>query len=866
MNKSSTQRYLPIVYRGTAQSNRPQRLSSLTNASPPTASVPFRALNNDSFVNMFDESQEKNKNSRNMGNLAKLDFYNDYKNIIRLEEKFKTNKNECSPNIPYLTNLQSNKLKPKTFGLIKKTGKETSIDIRLFSMGDRYANAFSQGLKTYSTLQNLNLKSNRLTDIGNEQILSTIDVKQLKRLNLAENQIGSKSLEKIIEIVSKYDSRLKYLNLEKTCFGDFLVIGLCNILIFNKTLSKLILAKNNLSDRSAKYLRDVLAQNRTLKVLDLHWNNFRSIGATLIFEGLAKNSSITILDFSWNSIGKNEKCAEAIGSALKANTNLAHLDISYNSLSEKDCIIISEYIKFNHTLLGIHLIGNTCKLDPKGFIFISKDQEIEKSLFYKRIIEKQNNAHDLNLNCWVCEKWVEQTFTCESKATSVFFHLEIENYKPENMINMGNNIHEITRAVPPKPIKFFFSEINGTIIKSSYKKVENDIDVYVSYYEGAQIKLNLDTIETLIPEGEVCNLKFPFFTKPRTLIAKPLPPSNKLERIKWSIGISIFKDYVFDNERIYNDCLEFDWKYSRLSNFIRTPEEQLKVKAVLKTYYKTLKITYKILSAYSGNDLFSIGSNVLTEFLNQSKVFDSLYAASDFGVNLNSTLVQKEKGQIYNPGNSLVRYEFMEILVRIAADRYIRNKICNTPAESIKKFIEDDLMPIMSTYTTEKWRIEEYVCEEVDLVLKANKDIFIELFKKYSGKYTLPGKKPFMSLEEFRTLCVDGSLIGDNFAARDVDVFFSQAMMTQVDELYYKRHMEMSFVEMLEAISRALDNSEAFSNSSNKLASIIQTRLSKKIETSLPWLLKICPLTFQDSYVFPTTETYTKMMYKLQKN
>lgn len=45
-------------------------------------------------------------------------------------------------------------------------------------------------------------------------------------------------------------------------------------------------------------------------------------------------------------------------------------------------------------------------------------------------------------------------------------------------------------------------------------------------------------------------------------------------------------------------------------------------------------------------------------------------------MNWNATITPKVKGQVYNPGSALVRYEFMEILVRVAHDKYIRNHLC----------------------------------------------------------------------------------------------------------------------------------------------------------------------------------------------
>jgi len=104
---------------------------------------------------------------------------------------------------------------------------------------------------------------------------------------------------------------------------------------------------------------------------------------------------------------------------------------------------------------------------------------------------------------------------------------------------------------------------------------------------------------------------------------------------------------------------------------------------------------------------------------------------------------------ICNPGNALVRYEFMEFIARVAHDRYLRNKICETDTESLQKLLDEHSMKILEKYDSNRWRWDVYICEDIDLTLKAHKAILDALYKKFSGKKTLPGYKPFMSLEEF---------------------------------------------------------------------------------------------------------------------
>jgi hypothetical protein len=43
---------------------------------------------------------------------------------------------------------------------------------------------------------------------------------------------------------------------------------------------------------------------------------------------------------------------------FKDNKALIHLDLSHNNLRKEDCRVIEEGLNENHTLLGIHMVGN----------------------------------------------------------------------------------------------------------------------------------------------------------------------------------------------------------------------------------------------------------------------------------------------------------------------------------------------------------------------------------------------------------------------------------------------------------------------------------------------------------------------------
>ena len=828
-------------------------------------------IKDDSFHNVFDETKEirESESQKPTKSSKRLDFYKDYKHITRLTERIKAQETDMTPNIAYLENLNKKRLRPIAFGIVSPRGKESSIDIRLFSMGDNYADAFSQGIKHLSNLEDLNLKSNRLTDTGSEKILKSLDVKQIKRINLSENHLGENSVNKLTHMFSFYDCKLKHLNLENTNISSSMIQSLCTGLLYYRYLTKLILAKNHLTDVSTRHLRDMLQSSTSLKILDLHWNNFTPYGGGLLFEGLTQNQTLKSLDISWNSIGRSKSTAEIISKCVKQNTVLAHLDISYNSISEEDAVIIAEGLKSNHTILGLHVLGNACEVDPRGFLHVNKKTKLKSGQFYQRIIDRPDFVHEkTKTNCWVCEKWREVLFTCDSEGDNVYLHLDMDGFDPEAMPKVSGDKFELYRAVPPGRVEFFFTEINSCKIEHEYETFAKRYERNFVFQDGVSndVKINLMAgFNSDNDKFEVCTIKNPFLTKPRSKVYRYLNMFGQMERVEWNFNMSIFREFKPDNERILDDCFEFDWRHSKISNFVKSGDDLNSLKQIVRENYAIFKLSYKNLSAYGGSDVFSIGSNVFTDFLNECKIIDSTYQLSDLGVNMNSTLIQKEKNQKYNPGNSLVRYEFIEILIRVAGDKYIRTRQCATYTEAFTRLMNEHLLAAMSRFSSQKWRREKYWIEEVDWVLKAHKPLLLALFSRYSGKNTLPGRKAFMSLEEFRMLCNDAVLVGEKFATRDIDVCYCESMMTQVDEIYSKRHLEMNLVEMIEALARAVDLCDNFQNIDSFTSyQLVSTPLSKKLELSFRSLIKLCPVSVQDDFEFPLSEVYSKFMYRMK--
>jgi len=865
---------LPLIYR------KRSTVSRVTDRAPPRTSMESARFS--AKVPKLFERNESNKRGSmdhyagSVGVSAKLGFMETYKSRSRLSERNRLEKIEDTPDLAFLEAVDRNQLNPKPFGIVRRSGKESEIDIRMFSMGDNYAKAFSEGLKHHNSLQNLNIKSNRLSDIGAQKILSNLNPSQIRFINIAENKLGQKSVNKLVQIIAVKESSLRHLDLEHTNLGGLACIDLCKNITENNTIVFLNLARNNIGNFAEEALGEMIKYNRSLVKLDLHYNNICGRTALCFYEGLAQNDKLEELDLSWNAQGRSfsEEIPKALSEALRLNSVLKHLDLSYNFFTLKECELISVGLDENHDLLGLHMIGNKCEVDARGFVKPCVNYEnVEKGHLYKRILKPHKGTKKSSqlINCWVCEDWVEVVFkwvpgeSGPEDSEPLCLHLECDSYQPELMQKQPSGVFELTRMVPPGDLKFFFTCNTEPIKSNTYKSKTLKIPLkkQLDFWGKSEVLSILSVNSLKVPESQGS-----YETKPRIPGLKYEIAEEELERIEWSIGISLFKDYKFDNDKLTQECFEFDWSYSKLTNLVKDPADQEAVKQLLSEYYYFIKAAFKNLSSMSGFEIPSIGKNVLSEFLNACNVLDQSYSQSDLGVNWNSTILQKEKGQKYNPGGTLVRHEFLEILTRIANDRYVRKGLSEKIAEAVEKLFEEHLINFMKKLDQNIWRMGTYVCEEVDVVLKANKLILDNVFKSYSGKKALPGQKHFVSLEEFRELCNDIGLVKENFGQREIDQCYFQAMMTQKDELYQKRHTEMNFVEFLEALSRAIDtsNPEKFAGMDlGQLSSVLpveEDSLAKKLENSMPRLLKVCSEEVQDKFNFPTSQTYKKLLYK----
>ena len=860
---------------------------------------------------------------------------------------------------------------PNPIGVVKKKGEVSKLDLNNKKVGDDYLQCVNKSLEISEHLTSLDLGKNRLSDLSLIPLINTIIknnklLTKLIEINLSYNKIGIAATELLCKYMLEFDCSLEILNLESNGLGNNNAKKIIETIPknLNNKIRYLNLAKNILDDDVSNELSFLIKKCELLNVLILYQNQFTNLGAGLLMSQLKKHPRIKILDLSWNLIGtnltdevptldelikanknqnnhfdnaylnelkytlqfrkNNSTSPERIGSFVSYFTNqlcelfhnkdteLLHLDISYNNINTLDSKAISENVKDNHTILGIHVDGNDMYIDELGFIYpIEKNNYKPNHFANSHLFYRLSDDHPLissnviNIkklrsknNCWICEGWREIKFNYKPNQNEknyennfIKLYLNFENYKnlSLNELNFDDENFICHRMCPPGPLNFFLSkdgvpidnygplnyELKDAIIytqelRPSEYEDEEEIEekdkkrFIVTKVAHKNVEINPEVIDS---KNYINKLKYCI---PRPELDKK---RKKRPRTPWSFPVSIWAWYGYDYngepDNVYNKAFEFD--YDRC-NFIKdkdlSEDDEYELKNILRERYKQLIETYKNLSAYLGWKIWQIGQNQISEFASSCRdLLDNKYVINDVLVKVTevkSNMIDKqERKKNINIPDNIIRHQFMMLLVKIAKDKYFRTKQINNIPESVKFAFENNYNSYINTFDNHKWRKERYYNEEVDNILKAHIPIFDALFYSFSPQQIMGRKDSFwMTLDNFSYICQ--SLMDSDFPVKEVPIIFSISIRLTTNEINFDKHYKMVFPEFLEAICRFIDKLSPIPSNEDYSKWDMKRRQEQplyiKIENMIPKLTKLITGQYKnirDKFVLPNRDPET---------
>jgi Ran GTPase-activating protein (RanGAP) involved in mRNA processing and transport len=207
------------------------------------------------------------------------------------------------------------------------------------------------------------LSNNRLTSVGAMAMMNKVS-DNTSYLDLSGNPEIKIDAYKFLSkyILQDYRKKIQHLILEGNNIGDFGIEVICNTLAGDSAIKYLNVSRNTITDKGAKSLSEMMIDNRSLTALFMNWNEIKGEGASLLANSLKENNNIKVFDLSFNPIGsmhfQKTNCIKNFSNAFATNKTLMHIDFSYCGFTSKDLDKLNSGLKYNHTILGIHMVGN----------------------------------------------------------------------------------------------------------------------------------------------------------------------------------------------------------------------------------------------------------------------------------------------------------------------------------------------------------------------------------------------------------------------------------------------------------------------------------------------------------------------------
>jgi hypothetical protein len=415
-------------------------------------------------------------------------------------------------------------------------------------------------------------------------------------------------------------------------------------------------------------------------------------------------------------------------------------------------------------------------------------------------------------------------------------------------INKATKTHHITLMCPPGRVRYHFLIKNRPVYACDQEVcLPNDKDPNFNAYpvEGGKSESEIiserdpkDQLEAKYPKKDVLAVRnvvgiLPFEGKreyPKSAantlksesqcIPRSKRPKLKLAPKKanpWKKITSVFAAFRDESDSLLSKAYLNDWKMAvkKIKKFVKDPAEIEALKDIFEEHWFLIKNIFKAYAVYNGTEPFYLGSNTFTEFCNECKIVDGgvtvgLQDIDTIFIATNYTS-EKIKNSLNNPERCIVRFQFLESLVRLAMVKYGGNSrnagsAGLPPSDSVEKMIRSDLAPYSDQIKNLEFRHNMlYGSIPINDLYKEHYDELERVYKLYAASIDLPlpGQKKVMSVREFQAV-VDGLKLGKVYGLTERETLriFLSSQELQICEIRKTNHRVLKFVEYLEAVSR----------------------------------------------------------------
>eukprot|EP00505_MAST-04D_sp_SCG-Rhode-Island_P000787 Stramenopile-MAST_4_protein_787 len=423
-------------------------------------------------------------------------------------------------------------------------------------------------------------------------------------------------------------------------------------------------------------------------------------------------------------------------------------------------------------------------------------------------------------------------------SENLFSHYEL----PDGELTHYYCRSELEKAIDPGPLSILPDAYTWSKVFPGFDDTTNE-PLPLLPKPGAPT--DEDGIATYIPEVDLAEnderpskSKIIYVDKLPLLITDEIKVTDISEFAKkeiWTLDKSIFaprkrmsdaKDY-YDNETVKKAAFKIDWSNlmakKRFQNFIMkedddgSKDELYEVRDVIWECYNTIMDAYEFYSVMgtSMSSLFTITLNSYSDFVGDCNIPDAKSKTckrKDLDTIFIVANVEEDKSSKVNKANddrALMRFEFLECVVRIAVQKYLRSGDTDDVSDAVRMLCDRNIRPNLgkeAVNDSNDFRRERMYNEAVDMVLKKHNKRLQMIFKVFAQPKIGLTKYQLMNMDEWVYLCKTCELFDSDFTQREGKLAFAWSQMAVADEVRRRVPFTcITFEDFLEAVCRICD-------------------------------------------------------------
>ena len=261
---------------------------------------------------------------------------------------------------------------------------------------------------------------------------------------------------------------------------------------------------------------------------------------------------------------------------------------------------------------------------------------------------------------------------------------------------------------------------------------------------------------------------------------------------------SVFATWKIDNDKEILAGFSKDISRWKVQRFVKDEEDYNNLLKVLEQNANFLKTMY--ITLISTSNYPSITWNDFTSFVNNWKLIDENLQLSTVDRLFIATKSGISSDLKDFPERDLARFEFYEIVVRMAGAKYKDWGKWESYSQAVKTIIEEDFMQFYSIAKWQEFREKDIWTLDVNDILSANLDALKKIYKQFETT-----KKSFMDLND----ALDFLWRNSGLVTIEKDVIWAFALSkSTISNEFTKRkdYNSLIFVEFLEFIWRIADS------------------------------------------------------------